>query len=179
MVLIDPFLGKYLYRASKNGKLKTVIYLLKQGAPVDWRSDADDPWRRGATPLWIAAENGHISIVRLLIETGANINMIAGDGFTPLIVAAYYGRRQVARIIMQNGNADLNHRCTFGGNAEDWFRYKRNYLMADWIKTRTSSTFLNHPTQNSDGNVHPYAYIRTNTRLIQEAALLILSYCAG
>ena len=34
-----------------------------------WRGQAD-----GATPLWIASQNGHDVVVRTLLASGANVN---------------------------------------------------------------------------------------------------------
>ena len=39
------------------------------------------------TPLWEAASNGHIRIVRFLVERGANVNAFDAEGNTPLYVA--------------------------------------------------------------------------------------------
>jgi ankyrin repeat protein len=42
----------------------------------------------GATPLYIAAQNGQEEIVKMLIEAGANINACEGEGATPVYIAA-------------------------------------------------------------------------------------------
>ena len=38
----------------------------------------------GATPLYVAAQNGHTEIAQLLIDKGANVNQADNDGATPL-----------------------------------------------------------------------------------------------
>ena len=49
-----------------------------------------DPPRvdNGATPLHLAAESGHLNVVKLLVEVGANKNQPALDGSTALNLAA-------------------------------------------------------------------------------------------
>jgi ankyrin repeat protein len=51
----------------------------------------------GTTPLYIAAQNGHEAIVRVLIELGADVKKAEDDGWTPLYVAAYEGNAVVVR----------------------------------------------------------------------------------
>jgi ankyrin repeat protein len=60
--------------------------LIKLGA------DVNKPWDDGATPLLIAAQNGHEAIVRALIELGADFNKAVDDGSTPLHMAAREGQ---------------------------------------------------------------------------------------
>ena len=64
---------------------------------------AGDGW----TPLHLAAQSGHLGVVRLLREMGADLNKADDDGATPLFVAAQNGRHEVARLLVEMG-ADLN-----------------------------------------------------------------------
>ena len=47
--------------------------------------------RRGATPFWVAAENADITIMRLLLDAGADPALIPDDKTTPLMAAAGLG----------------------------------------------------------------------------------------
>ena len=47
--------------------------------------------RRGATPFWVAAENADTSILRALLEAGADPKLVTEDNTTPLMVAAGLG----------------------------------------------------------------------------------------
>ena len=40
----------------------------------------------GSTALVIAAENGHVEVVKLLLEEDADVNVIADGGLTALII---------------------------------------------------------------------------------------------
>ena len=60
----------------------------------------------GATPLHYAASNGHIEIVRLLLQNGAEVNVRSINGYTPLHSAAFYGYVDILHLLVEKG-ADL------------------------------------------------------------------------
>ncbi len=57
----------------------------------------------GATPLWIAAHNGHETVVRALIELGADVNKAMDDGWTPLYIADREGHETIVQILTEAG----------------------------------------------------------------------------
>lgn len=62
----------------------------------------------GKSPLHFAAENGHSDTVRVLIENGANPNIVnTKNQSTPLHSAAFYGHTQVIRELIRGG-ASIN-----------------------------------------------------------------------
>jgi hypothetical protein len=59
-----------LHNAAKSGDLRTVERLIQEGVPLDKQNI------RGATPLWMAATNGHKAVVEALLKTNAvNVNV--------------------------------------------------------------------------------------------------------
>jgi uncharacterized protein len=69
--------------------------------------DATD--RHGNTPLMLAARDGHLDAVRVLIERGANLNVTAKYGLSALMLAIVRGHAEVAQTLI-NAGADLGIR---------------------------------------------------------------------
>lgn len=57
----------------------------------------------GYSPLLFAARNGHGGVARLLIEAGAEIDGVAGNGASPLVVATHSGHYVLARRLLDQG----------------------------------------------------------------------------
>lgn len=56
-----------------------------------------------ASPLFIAAQNGHRNVCVLLINRGAVVDKTRSDGATPLWIAAQMGHDHVCKVLLQNG----------------------------------------------------------------------------
>lgn len=73
-------------------------HMIRSGAP----KDAAQP--DGCTGLWLAAEQGHTDVVRLLCEHGANVHQLKQPGdVTPLYIAAQNGHTAVVRLLLDYG----------------------------------------------------------------------------
>ena len=64
---------------------------------------SDDDMR----PLFIAAENGNLEMVRLMLEKGADINIQDEEGWAPLLGATSRGHIEVVRLLIDAG-AEVN-----------------------------------------------------------------------
>jgi ankyrin repeat protein len=70
----------------------------------DFGADVNQAKDRGATPLFIAAQNGHLNVVRTLVkELGADINTAGPDGVSPLMTAAYNEHGDVVAFLVKYG----------------------------------------------------------------------------
>lgn len=56
----------------------------------------------GFTPLYMAAQENHDSVVRFLLTNGANQSLATEDGFTPLAVALQQGHDKVVTVLLEN-----------------------------------------------------------------------------
>jgi ankyrin repeat protein len=57
----------------------------------------------GRTALMIAATEGHLSVVRLLVEAGTDLNVSDAEGSTALSLARSYGHLDVAALLEASG----------------------------------------------------------------------------
>ncbi|GMG29711.1 unnamed protein product [Aspergillus oryzae] len=64
------------------------------------------------TPLSLAAENGHGSVVKLLVERNADINFKFIGGRTPLSYAAENGHRDVVEVLLRSDTLDVDSKET-------------------------------------------------------------------
>ena len=54
----------------------------------------------GFTALHLAAQNGHVSIARELLDHGADPTVVNEKGAAPLHIAAAYGRLEVLELLL-------------------------------------------------------------------------------
>ncbi|KAJ5109082.1 hypothetical protein N7456_005757 [Penicillium angulare] len=108
--LISPYLYKQdargsniaLFWGSKYGNEHTVRKCLQAGANVQ----AID---RGRTPLFLAAEHGNETIVKLLLETdGIDPDWRRWDDRTPLSSAAEHGHAEAVKLLLSTGQVDVD-----------------------------------------------------------------------
>jgi ankyrin repeat protein len=87
-----------LLEAAKSGDVNTAKVLLKCS---DSRCSDYDIHR--STPLTHAAGYGHVDVVRVLLEEGANVNRANGTTCTALHQAAWNGHLDVCRLLLDWG----------------------------------------------------------------------------
>jgi len=80
--------------------------ILKLSFLIDSGADKDQgKTDTGATPLYIAAQNGQFEVVRFLVESGASRDQgrTTIDGATALFIAAQNGHLEVVRFLVESG----------------------------------------------------------------------------
>lgn len=93
-----------LTAAARGGFPDVVQALLKAGARIDYRGICPEPQR---SVLCVAAEQGNLETVRLLMERGAPPNGRDERGRTPLMCAASAGNLEAMTFLLRNG-ADIH-----------------------------------------------------------------------
>jgi len=88
--------------AAQSGNTAAILDLLKKGLDVNARDDQD-----GRTILMHAAWFGHIDVMRILIDKGADVNAKNKNGATALILAADKGNAEIVSFLIDKG-ADFN-----------------------------------------------------------------------
>ncbi len=65
----------------------------------------------GATPAFLAAQNGHVAALEFLLDHGASHATCMINGWSPLFFAAHQGHADVVRLLLARG-ADANAATT-------------------------------------------------------------------
>lgn len=89
-----------MHEAAKFDAADALQKIIFNGADINSKED-------GKTPLHIAAENGHINCVDLLIRVGANLDLRDNELRTALHNAIENGHTDVALLLIRSG-ADIN-----------------------------------------------------------------------
>ena len=101
--------------AARDGRLETVraLLLLLLGAGTDHVNDKDE---HGVTAIWLASQEGHADVVRLLLGAGADPDETAFDGRPALWHPAARGHVDVLKLLLGAGAdpdvADASTRST-------------------------------------------------------------------
>lgn len=77
------------------GFLEVSDFLIKAGADIELGA---------STPLMEAAQEGHLDLVRYLLETNANVHAQTQTGDTALTYACENGHTDVAELLLQFGS---------------------------------------------------------------------------
>lgn len=88
--------------AAYEGKIDSVREGIKAGNNIN----AFDPERR-LTPLHMAAYNGHVEVIKLLLEHGATLDARDFEGKTPLLHASTGPYSEALKVLIEAG-ADVN-----------------------------------------------------------------------
>ena len=83
-----------LMLAALRGELALSETLVKRGADVN---------KTGWTPLHYAASNGHVAVIKLLLENYAYIDAESPNGSTPLMMASLYGSVEAVKLLVDEG----------------------------------------------------------------------------
>jgi ankyrin repeat protein len=84
-----------LYLAAQSGRCSVMSSLLHAEAQIDTKSST-------GTALHVAATNGHVEVVRLLLEKNADSKLRLDDGRTALHLAAAYNHESVAEVLVSH-----------------------------------------------------------------------------
>ncbi|XP_077115614.1 GA-binding protein subunit beta-2 [Ranitomeya variabilis] len=105
-------LGKRLLEAARSGEDDEVRQLMQNGAPftTDWL---------GTSPLHLAAQCGHFSTVKVLLQAGISRDARTKVDRTPLHMAAAEGHTLIVDLLIKNG-ANINAKDMLEMTALHW-----------------------------------------------------------
>ncbi|KAF4970276.1 hypothetical protein FSARC_2654 [Fusarium sarcochroum] len=94
----------HYFCGSENDHEFAFHFLLQEGADINAQG------RDGVTPLHCAVKKGNINIAKVLVETGAAIDVPDSSGMAPLMWAAYQGHDGIVRYLHDGANMKLRDR---------------------------------------------------------------------
>jgi ankyrin repeat protein len=65
-------------------------------------------WQHGQTALMLAVSHGRLDMVRLLVESGADMNIQDEDGSTALMCAAEHGHTEIVKHLLSQPDCDAS-----------------------------------------------------------------------
>ncbi|XP_069139595.1 protein fem-1 homolog C-like [Argopecten irradians] len=71
-------------------------------------------FKEWVTPLWVAVSEEHLSLVKLLVSYGADVNSTTSTNSTAVRCACYCGNLDIVKYLVENG-ADIHKRNVYGG----------------------------------------------------------------
>ena len=95
------------YSATENGNVEEVEEILRNNpnVNVNWSSENDE----GSTALIIACDNGHDSIVSILLaHPDIDVNQKDNEGWTPFSGACWYGNTSCVRLMLKDSRVMVN-----------------------------------------------------------------------
>ena len=110
----DKRMSKQLIDAAEIGDLNGMEHCIQKNADLNYQSKKDPPDRNGMAAIHMAAVNGHLSAVEILVSRGANVNLIEPlHQNTALHLAATGGYSDLVRYLVRS-RANINVRDSLG-----------------------------------------------------------------
>ena len=96
LVMVPNPATRELWRIAESGEIEELEAVLSR-AEVNARNE------HGMTALMRAARQGRVEMVRILLERGADPNVVRGDNFTALSLAAFFGHTEIVEVLLKHG----------------------------------------------------------------------------
>lgn len=144
-----------LHWASYRDDLERADQLIRAGANVNAANDL------GATPLWLASQNGSEAMVRRLLAAGANPNAALLAGETPLMVASRSGNPAVVEQLLAKG-AKVNLRGSRGQTALMWAVSQKHPDVVKVLLAHGADVHARSDTWSEVMAVPPHGYLEYN-----------------
>ncbi|XP_046670133.1 histone-lysine N-methyltransferase EHMT2 isoform X2 [Homalodisca vitripennis] len=95
----DKFTLRNMYQAAKSGETEKIVHMLAAGLNPN---HVFREWGMGSA-LHAACHNGHLAVVHLLLQAGANTDVLDRDQNTPLMLACANGHNEIVKYLVKAG----------------------------------------------------------------------------
>ncbi|KAH8697410.1 ankyrin repeat-containing domain protein [Talaromyces proteolyticus] len=130
----DCFGKTALFYAVEKGHNVVVQMLLEKGADPSLEDVDINSKDKGRTPLSLAASNGLIAVVNLLLKTNqADVGSCDNDGRTPVSWAAASGQRTIIKSLLQKSDIGKNLRDKEGRTPFSWAVIRKQKDMVKFL----------------------------------------------
>ncbi|KAM5141091.1 fibronectin type 3 and ankyrin repeat domains protein 1 [Mantella aurantiaca] len=123
----EPMNGEHLHRAVNMNDEGAVMNILQSG-----HVKVDIPDKLGFTPLMVTAQRGYLSLVKLLVEYGADIDKKNGSGKDSMMLACFSGHLDVVQCLREQG-ASWESRDKSGCTAMHWAADGGHVKVIQWM----------------------------------------------
>lgn len=135
--------------AARQGSLVQVKALIAEGVDVNGREMVIG---QGRSALFHASAEGHVDVVRYLLERGAEVDEAPAGRSTALIVASWEGHREIVRLLISS-RADVNRKNENGWTAlSSAARNGHLGIVEDLLGAGADAT-IRHPDGNTAADV--------------------------
>jgi len=117
------FINRMIIHAATYGHVLLLEYLCSIGVNIHQASSREFP-----SPLHAAIREEELSVIRLLIQHGANCNTRYSDGQTPLFYAVTKGSLDVVQLLVEEGDASLDICDDYGRTVFNWISNCKSHL---------------------------------------------------
>ena len=148
--------GSALHMAVVGGHVEVTRFLLDRHSVSIHLGDDE-----GFTPLMKACNLGNMSMVQLLLGSGANVKAISRNGMTALMLAVDGGNEEILRLLLQRG-AEVGIKDSIGQTALDLSK-KKGYDAIGQLLTHG----VDASAANETARVEEVAYDPSNGGVIQ------------
>lgn len=95
----------------------------------------DNTLVEGATALWVAAANGELGVIKILVSAGADVNHTTSTQSSPVRAACFYGRLDIVVYLVEHG-ADLSIKNKFNSSCLMIAAYKGFVDIVEYLLTQ-------------------------------------------
>ena len=96
---------------------------------IDGAADVNKQFYCGTTPLIFSAEQGLVSITKILLEHGAKMHLTEEYGISPIFAAAQFGQEECLKMLIEKCKQTGKNLCVRKELYTVWkcFNYYRQY----------------------------------------------------